>query len=637
MPLSATRNTLRWTVLVLLLGLASCTRQPDARDDPLRTAVDQSLAILGKTRADLATPRLDDSYPEGGRLGAVEQFMNDGLRVPAFARTLQDSMDTQTVSALFNQIATGLADRQGYLLKHPAEQAVERSQGSDDAAPARPSDNPELQTAVNHRPVLRHLLEQLNAQGELVSRALNGMNVTRSDVLTQVRVLVSSRATAGQSRWLTNPELHRLGAGFPVDSVRIQAGLLLEDIEQHLPALLEECRDLAGSSWNTAAGRVVIGTNRDDSYAGSYLLLIEPGGNDHYHNVTAAPLPGNVSLVIDVSGNDSVTWEGTAGPGAGILGTGIWLDLAGDDHYSGDNFGAGSALFGAGILVDLSGNDTYSTGSTSLGAAYYGVGLLADRDGDDRYTSALSSQGFGGSGGLGILADYAGNDHYDCGHVVPDQGIKRIRRHTGQHFMSMCQGYGFGMRLQESGGIGLLLDRAGDDSYETDIFGQGGGYWFATGMLFDYAGNDSYHCFEHCQGESLHAGAGFLADFSGNDSYQGVEHAQGVGLDHAIGLLLDAGGDDNYQSSQLSQGAGLGTDGIGILLDQSGVDHYSAQSTSQGYAAPNADNGSQGEPIGLLLDLAGVDSFRQGDSAAPGPQGRISGKTGIAIDHPALE
>lgn len=106
------------------------------------------------------------------------------------------------------------------------------------------------------------------------------------------------------------------------------------------------------------------------------------------------------------------------------------------------------------------------------------------------------------SGNGAIVIDIGGNDHYygqiSSGHLTP-------------------------------GKIQVSIDRAGDDTYDTqnERYGQGAG------------------CLS----------IGILNDLSGNDIYIAGDLAQGVGL-YGVGLLFDREGDDYYRMNVLGQGFG---------------------------------------------------------------------------------
>ena len=95
-----------------------------------------------------------------------------------------------------------------------------------------------------------------------------------------------------------------------------------------------------------------------------------------------------------------------------------------------------------------------------------------------------------------------------------------------------------------------------------------------------------------------------LVDRGGNDRYDSWGVSQGCGHDFSVGLLYDNRGDDRYVAEWLSQGAGSSR-GIGVLVDNDGNDRYArgTNPTLQGSGAydERRDDGS----IGVLVDRAG--------------------------------
>jgi HEAT repeat protein len=174
------------------------------------------------------------------------------------------------------------------------------------------------------------------------------------------------------------------------------------------------------------------------------------------------------------------------------------------------------------------------------------------------------------------------------------------------HYISLSQGFGFGWRPDASGGIGMLVDRSGNDVYVSDIFGQGSSYWFAVGGLVDYAGNDQYVSYQYAQGAGTHITVAALVDCEGDDNYVSKGVSQGCGHDLAIGLLHDLAGDDNYTCHDLSQAAG-NANGIGVLMDDEGDDAYSVRdpNNTHGYGNLRRDYGS----VGVFLDCGGSDYY----------------------------
>ena len=378
------------------------------------------------------------------------------------------------------------------------------------------------------------------------------------------------------------------------------ARLVADAVDKALPHLVRGSRDPAvprrvGAlllDEPTPWGRVVIAGAGPNVHRRDALLLIDLGGDDEYTNNaggTAGRL-GAIAVCIDVAGNDRYQSARDMVQGAGIFGVGILVDVAGDDTYEAGAFAQGAGAFGVGILADMGGNDRYVARALTQGAGAFGMGLLADAAGDDRYQATAMGQGFGFVAGLGALVEGAGDDVYTMAGGPADP------RQPG-HTQSFGQGMGLGLRPHAGGGIGLLMDRAGNDRSQGDYFAQGVGFWFALGGLVDEAGNDRYVATRYAQGAGIHLAVGVLADAAGDDAYEAHSVAQGVGHDWAAGILADAAGDDAYRAVSLAQGAGS-SNGVGILADVSGRDALAVPGpTVQGCGVP-----SRGYPsVGLLL------------------------------------
>lgn len=365
----------------------------------------------------------------------------------------------------------------------------------------------------------------------------------------------------------------------------------------------------------TGAGRVVIGGTGPTVYAGAAAIIIDLGGDDLYRS----PETGTHSVIIDLDGDDIYTGSDHA-LGGGFMGVGVLVDLAGDDDYSAGNFSIGSGLFGVGILRDAAGNDRYAGDTCTEGSGAFGIGLLLDDRGNDSYHAAVFSQAFGFVMGFGAIRDHLGNDRYFAGGKYTDE----IRYFD--HYISLSQGFGFGWRPDASGGIGLLVDDAGNDVYVSDIFGQGSSYWFSVGGLVDRSGNDNYVSYQYAQGAGTHITVAALVDSAGDDNYVSKGVSQGCGHDLAIGVLHDVGGDDNYTCHDLSQGAG-NANGIGVLIDDSGDDSYSVRNpaNTHGYGDRRRDYSS----IGIFIDTGGNDSY-----SGQGADGTwwIGSRCGVGVD-----
>ena len=350
----------------------------------------------------------------------------------------------------------------------------------------------------------------------------------------------------------------------------------------------------------TSRGELIIGGFGSSKYSGSPAIVIDLGGDDEYCISVDSTKEFASSVIIDLEGDDVYHADGDFVYGSGFFGHGILVDLLGDDTYLTNNFSLGSGLFGVGVLVDEQGNDKYFGDTFGQGAGSFGMGFLVDMEGADQYSGALFVQGFGFVSGLGALIDSSGNDNYFAGGRYKD--ILRYK----DHYISLSQGFAYGLRPMMSGGIGMLFDLSGNDVYTSDIFGQGSSYWFSLGTLMDAEGNDKYVSFQYAQGAGTHLCLGILEDGSGDDVYISHGVSQGCGHDLALGMLWDKSGDDNYVAQSLSQGAGS-ANGFGILVDEGGDDgyHVSIKDNTQGYGNPRRDYGS----VGMLLDLSGKDRY----------------------------
>ncbi|NQT34869.1 PDZ domain-containing protein [bacterium] len=198
-----------------------------------------------------------------------------------------------------------------------------------------------------------------------------------------------------------------------------------------------------------------------------------------------------------------------------------------------------------------------------------------------------------------FIYDPAGDDFYADGTGVAgsfEQPIAWIIDREGNDaYQSTVDG------AQGSGlpGVGILIDRSGDDSYIGLRWTQGTGF-MGVGILMDEVGDDNYHGTEYIQGAGLF-GLGILADIDGNDRYNGTVHAQGVGFTNGLGMLIDYAGDDNgYCTGKYptnygdpgifdawAQGCGMGfrgiaSGGIGVVIDADGEDRWEAGNFSQG-------------------------------------------------------
>ena len=428
-------------------------------------------------------------------------------------------------------------------------------------------------------------------------------------------------------------------------------------------------------SWEleTDAGLVRVGGAGDDVYefdAGDdpedILFMLELGGDDEYRipagSNTSAANP--VSVLIDLDGDDYYGYDevdddfdfllpsddaGRYGPsleypnarqsisrrgrqGAGLYGYGVLFDLgAGTDIYRSLRMSQGYAHVGVGVLHDDGGDDSYFCEAGCQGAGQWGIGILSDSAGSDTYSSIGYSQGFAWVGGVGLLRDAGGDDSYDCHHGHPDHGgtpgIYPSAQMPTTANSSFCQGAGFGSRNDSlSGGIGILRDTSGDDTYSAGVFAQGTGYWQGTGILADGGGSDVYDAFWYVQGGAAHYALGILVDDGDGDDRFNQQRApigvmQGSGHDFSTGIFINEAGDDRYTFSSLGMGAS-NCNGMGLAVDNGGDDHYSSTSTN-GWGIGNLsgecmDTRPDSRAMGIMIDAAGTDTYSAPESVDGG-------------------
>ncbi|MGO8748279.1 MAG: hypothetical protein ACLQNE_20080 [Thermoguttaceae bacterium] len=395
----------------------------------------------------------------------------------------------------------------------------------------------------------------------------------------------------------------------------------------------------------TPAGTIVIGGKGKNVYdldrMTGVAAVIDLGGDDEYLEGTCS-LERPVLIVIDLGGNNRFVGTKPGIQGGAVLGVSMLLSFGGgDDVYQAQDVAQGSAMGGVGILIDYGGNDRYVGLRRVQGSALGGLGILIDRSGNDDYHAAMWSQGFGNPLGFGVLDDLSGDDHYYAG------GVWRDSYPETPGYEGWSQGVGAGIRQVADGGIGVLLDGAGDDVYEFDYMSHGGGYWLGMGFARDFSGNDrrlggtlkAYDGGPRTQpmfqrfgcGWGCHYALGFCFDDEGNDTYGGTIMCLGFGWDLSVGVLCDFGGNDHYEAT------GGGTQGegaqasMGVLFDYNGNDVY--EGYGQGYANPSISYHPLprcGGNFSFLIDYGGKDAY--GCGALNNTYNRRGAEGGFLID-----
>lgn len=371
--------------------------------------------------------------------------------------------------------------------------------------------------------------------------------------------------------------------------------------------------------FNAPFGIIKIAGTAPNIHEEDVAILIDIGGNDIYRNNAGSNYPGrgNLALCIDHHGDDVYSArERKFVQGTGFLGAGFLIDLEGNDRYNAEHFSQGTGIAGVGLLWDRSGNDAFYCNAFCQGAGMFGAGFLLDDDGSDKYDCATLGQGAATTLGLGIISDLKGDDNYLLSAGLREDALGRTPGY-GQGGAVSFRNYPWDKTLTAYGGVGMLLDRSGDDVYKTRGWcDQGGSYIMSLGVLVDDAGNDIYSC--HCgQGSGIHITSAILIDRKGDDSYSGEFRAGGSGGDRSPGIFIDCQGNDVYSSHTSSYGTGVKPFSYSLFIDYQGEDTYICNQPGDKITFNNWESfgGVWPEsephlwPYALCFDLGGEDRY----------------------------
>ncbi|MDA1267317.1 MAG: hypothetical protein O2816_19725 [Planctomycetota bacterium] len=371
----------------------------------------------------------------------------------------------------------------------------------------------------------------------------------------------------------------------------------------------------------TDLGWVLVGAARDNTYDLPVAFLFDLGGEDTYTaQATSSAIGRPVNVVLDLEGDD--TYEGGQGQGAGVAGVSLVVDTEGKDTYGEGRIVQGAGLLGVGVLIDEEGDDVYLGDVYAQGAGCYGVGLLIDRDGDDRMTSYLYSQGFGSPLSVGALIDVAGDDVREC------RGRYGSSYGTANEYNAFSQGAGVGFRVLDyttkkaSGGLGVLLDCAGNDRSVVGEFGHGVGYFVGTGIARDLGGNDEVRASRYGIATGAHYGISVVLDDAGDDLWHNPYTASLAGnWDLTLSFFLDRAGDDTYQAGGIGLGSATITS-MACFVDGGGKDSYALGGrTAFGNAGHTQDVARGSRSLGMFLDLGGAEDTYPASSPLLPPPG----------------
>jgi hypothetical protein len=163
----------------------------------------------------------------------------------------------------------------------------------------------------------------------------------------------------------------------------------------------------------------------------------------------------------------------------------VIVDVGGDDVYAIEYDLDRLGRYPLRVVIDLHGNDVYSHREpVGPGAGVFGLGILLDREGDDIY-----SQGTEPERGRDREALLTGGPA--SSQEVPRE-VRKVdpeRVYGGAEPASLGGGFSYGAALF---GIGIHIDRAGDDIYLVDKWALGAAHGPGLGLLTDEEGDDWY-------------------------------------------------------------------------------------------------------------------------------------------------
>ena len=406
----------------------------------------------------------------------------------------------------------------------------------------------------------------------------------------------------------------------------------------------------------TAAGDIIIGGRGKNVYdldspeMREVICVISFGEDDLFREGTC-DLDRPVLLVMALGKKNTFVGTKPGIQGGSIMGISMLLDRGEQSSYSAVDVAQGSTMGGVGILINYEGGNKYTARKRAQGHALLGLGMLIDRGtGNASYKAALWSQGFGAPGGFGLLSNSGnGNNHYYCGGMFIDS----YPEHPG--YDGWGQGVGAGIRQVANGGIGVILSGTGNDVYEVDYFGHGGGYWLGVGIARDFGGNDQRHgttlatydgkprsnrtegrveakWTRFANGFGCHYALGFCFDDGGNDLYGGQIMGTGMAWDLAFGCLADFSGSGKYTATgNMTQGVGAEA-GIGVLFSYGGDDTFASR--SQGLASTNVTYHppASGGNFSFLINYGGENKY--GSGAPRHSYTQRGSASGFLIDRP---
>jgi hypothetical protein len=405
---------------------------------------------------------------------------------------------------------------------------------------------------------------------------------------------------------------------------------------------------------------LLIDLDGDDTYLGHYAanagvdqpfsVVLDASGSDTYgyqevptdDDPEGYPADAAGRAAADGLGNGPVTNSMVRSQGSGFFGVGALVDLGpGADTYEALRFAQGFGLAGVGVFIDQSAELTMRVEAAGQGAAIGGIGIASTGNAVVTANAFHLAQGAAGPGGVGVFTTGSGSANYTL--ESSDDTLYAASFVLSPGNVSVGQGAGVGVRQGDGvagypvgGGVGVLIDRGGDDRYSAGMLAQGAATRLGLGVLYDADGNDTYDGQELVMGAGLAGGLGLLRDISGDDNFgyvvtadvavQGrrATRAAGFGEDLGVGVLWDLAGNDQHYQGQFTLGLGR-INGFGLFADADGDDAYDADANEGLGEATLTIFGSEPDAnprrllgtFGFFLDGGGRDEYARPDLLNP--------------------
>jgi hypothetical protein len=380
-----------------------------------------------------------------------------------------------------------------------------------------------------------------------------------------------------------------------------------------------------------------VGANQDARNPVS--VLVDLGGDDTYgypvvpSSARHAPRRCPRMRMGGARGAGPASMSRTARQGAGRLGVGLFYDLgAGRDRYRSLRMSQGFGALGVGGLYDEGGDDTYEAEAGGQGSAMAGVGVLVDGGGRDAYTRGPTGRASATCRASGSLSTATATTRTRRGHA----GALPVAQSPMTN-SSFAQGAGFGRRgdafpdrINMSGGIGVLRDRAGNDRYTASVFRQGTGYWGGMGLLLDGAGDDRYDAPLVRAGGSAHFAYAALVDGGGRDVHNAMatrqEHDRGRGARLLPGRVERSGPEGDTTACPTSRSARATPTARGSSPTSRRRRHVRGRERAHPGQRRARDAHRPGRlmrpTVGIFLDADGRDTYTRAP-AGPVGEGRV--------------